>query len=65
MIELSIALVIIAIIAGILGNKYLDMQKPINTTTTPDIDVTHFQEQLNVLRKEFNEFKLSAMMHKR
>jgi C4-dicarboxylate transporter len=67
MIELSVALVIVAAMAFYLVNKYLDMQKPINSIEQPveNIDVSHFQSQLDVLRKELNEFKLSAMMHKR
>lgn len=66
MIELSVALVIIAGMASYLINKYLNMQKPINSIhPVENIDVSHFQSQLDVLRKELNEFKLSAMMHKR
>jgi tRNA A22 N-methylase len=64
MIEISIALVVIAGIGGWLINKWLDMQIPINITA-PESNIEHFQAQLDALRKELNEFKLQSMIGKR
>jgi hypothetical protein len=63
MLEISIAIVVVALIAAFLVNKHMDMHKPeINTTQT---ELPHYQNQIDILRKEFNEFKLSMMINKR
>jgi hypothetical protein len=55
MIELSIAFVIVAGIAGFIANKYLDMKYALNTEATNLAAVAALEERINKFDQRIND----------